>query len=226
MKTNFYYFIFLFLLMSCVSEKNSPEFIEKTTGRYLFNANEIIEIYFKESVLYAKWRGKDDIKPLKINDSSFYFKEINEKLIFISSPKTHIQLAEKREHEGVKYEFKKMKKGDKTPKEYFDSNQFDKALNSFLLIQKNDSLNAVIRESRLNRMGYNYLRENEFKKAIEIFKINVALYPKSSNVYDSLGDAYLSNKDTVKAVENYQKSLVFNNKNRNAIKALKKISKK
>ena len=226
MKTNYYYFIFLFLLMSCVSEKNSPEFIEKTTGRYLFNANEIIEIYFKESVLYAKWRGKEDIKPLKVNDSSFYFKEINEKLIFISSPKTYIKLAEKREHEGVKYQFEKMEEGEKTPKEYFDNHQFDKALNSFLLIQKSDSLNVVIRERNLNRMGYNYIRENEFKKAIEIFKINVALYPKSSNVYDALADAYLLDKDTIKAVENYEKSLVFNTDNRNAKRKLKKINKK
>ena len=226
MKTNFYYFIFLFLFISCVSEKNSPEFIEKTTGRYLFNANETIEIYFKESVLYAKWRGKEDIKPLKVSDSSFYFKEINEKLQFVFHPKTHIKLAEKREHEGVKYQFEKMDKGEKTPREYFDNDQFDKALSSFLRIQKKDSLNTVIKEHRINRMGYNYIRENEFKKAIEIFKINVALYPKSSNVYDSLADAYLLDKDTVNAVKYYNKSLEFNNNNRNAVRALEKINKK
>ncbi len=33
--------------------------------------------------------------PVKANDSSFYVKEMNEKLIFISLPEIHIELAEK-----------------------------------------------------------------------------------------------------------------------------------
>ncbi|MBE0424859.1 MAG: hypothetical protein IBX66_13150 [Lutibacter sp.] len=47
------------------------------------------------------------------------------------------------------------------------------------------------------------MREKNFELAIAIFKINVALYPKSSNVYDSLGEAYLKSGDTLKAIENY-----------------------
>ncbi len=151
---------------------------------------------------------------------------MNEKLHFAFKPKTHIKLAEKREHEGVKYHFKKLKKNEKTPKEYFDSNEFDKALESFLIIQKNDSLNPIIKENNLNRAGYNYVRVNKFIKAIEIFKINVALYPLSSNVYDSLGEAYLLNKDTVNAVKNYEKSLDLDNDNRNAERVLNRIYKK
>ena len=226
MKFRFYNFLILFLIFGCSSNKNSKEFEDKAKGRYLFNANEIIEIYFKESVLYAKWRGIEDIKPLKVNDSSFYFKEMNEKLQFVFTPTTHIKLAEKREHEGVKYHFRKLKKNEKTPKEYFDNDEFDKALESFLTIQKNDSLNPIIKEYSLNSAGYDYIRINDFKKAIEIFKINVALYPQSSNVYDSLGEAYLLNKDTINAVKNYEKSLDLDNDNRNAERILNRIYKK
>ncbi len=70
-------------------------FIIATTGRYLCNANEVLEVYFKEKVLFIKWRGKEDIQPLKVNDSVFYVQELNEKTMFISAPIMHIKLAEK-----------------------------------------------------------------------------------------------------------------------------------
>jgi hypothetical protein len=70
-------------------------FIIATTGRYLCNANEVLEVYFKEKVLFIKWRGKEDIQPLKVNDSVFYVQELNEKIMFISAPIMHIKLAEK-----------------------------------------------------------------------------------------------------------------------------------
>ena len=75
-------------------------------GKYLFNSNETIEVYFKDGILKITWRGKN-LKPIKVNDSSFYVKEINEKLVFMSKPEMHIELAEKREHKGEKFYFKK-----------------------------------------------------------------------------------------------------------------------
>ena len=37
-------------------------------GKYLFNSNETIEVYFKDGILKIKWRGKN-LKPIKVNDS-------------------------------------------------------------------------------------------------------------------------------------------------------------
>lgn len=216
----------LFVCFNCSSPKNSENFISSTTGRYLFNANEVLEVYFKEKKMFIKWRGKEDIQPLKVNDSSFYMKELNEKLLFKSSPKIHIKLAEKTEHKGVKYHFKKMKSGEKTPKEYFEAKEFNKALLAFKDIQKKDSLNPTIRQYSLNGTGYDYMNNRELDNAIEIFKINVVLYPKSSNVYNSLGEAYLRKKDTLKAVENLNKSLSINPENRSSKRLLKKITQK
>ena len=83
--------LFLVLcFLGCSSPGNSDTFIKETTGRYLFNVNEVLEVYYKEQVLFVKWRGREDIQPLKINDSSFYMKELNEKIIFITTPKPHI----------------------------------------------------------------------------------------------------------------------------------------
>ena len=74
------YVLLCFLLLyslGCSSSKNEDTFISNSTGRYLFNANEVLEVYFKEKVLLIKWRGKEGIQPLKVNDSVLYMKELN-----------------------------------------------------------------------------------------------------------------------------------------------------
>ena len=219
--------LFLVLCFSgCSSPGNSDTFIKETTGRYLFNVNEVLEVYYKEQVLFVKWRGREDIQPLKINDSSFYMKELNEKIIFITTLKTHIELDEKTEHKGVKYHFKKLDIGEKTPKEYFDAEDFENAKIGFMKIQKTDSLNPAIKQIVLSRVGYNYLNNKDFKKAIEILKINTLLYPSSSNTFDHLGDAYLKTKDTTNAIVNYTKALSINPENRGSLRMLNQISEK
>ncbi len=218
--------LLLFLLSNCTSQKNSEDFINSTSGRYLFNDNEVIEIYFKESILHAKWRGNDNIELLKVNDSSFYMKELNEKMIFISRPEMHIKLALKREHDSIQYHFRKMQINEKTPNEYFKAKEFDKALLAFKAIQKKDAKNYAIRQRTLNRLGYNYIRKRDYNAAIEIFKINTVLYPKSSNVFNSLGEAYFLKKDTISAIENFKKSLENNPENRNSKRFIKKLTTK
>ena len=226
MKKLSYLLILCILISSCTSQKNTEDFINATSGRYLFNANEVLEIYFEEAEMHAKWRGNDNIELLKVSDSSFYMKELNEKMIFVSNPTMHIELAPKTEHDGIIYHFDKMAKDDKTPDEYFQAKEYKKALTGYLNIQQKDSLNPTIRERTLNRLGYNYIRSNEDEKAIEIFKINSTLYPNSSNVYDALGDGYLAKKDTTNAIVYYQKALAINPENSNAKKAYKKLTAK
>ena len=49
-------------------------------------------------------------------------------------------------------------------------------------------------------------------------KTNVKLYPESSNVYDSLGEAYMKDGNKELAIKNYEKSLELDQKNDNAKK--------
>lgn len=221
MKKIFFLFTALVLLFSCSSDKNSQEFITKTTGNYLFNADEKISIYFKEKVLFVKWRGQD-IKPLKINDTTFYVQPLNEKIIFTQNS---IQLATKKEHKNQKFVFTKLAKGAKTPREHLLTNNYKKALEGYLKIKEKDSLNPVIQRRNLSKLGYKYLSNNDFKKSIMVFKITTVLYPKSSNSFDSLADAYLKKNDTIKAIENYKKALAINPENRGASRQLKKLTK-
>lgn len=225
MKNLLYPLFLITIVTSCTSTKNSETFMKATSGRYLFNANEVLEIYFENAEMHAKWRGNDDIELLKINDSAFYMKELNEKMLFVSKPKMHIELAEKTEHKGIKYNFKKMEFDEKIASEYFIDKEFDKALVAFKKIQQEDSLDPAIRERSINRLGYDFIRKDDFNSAIEIFKINAELYPRSSNVFNSLGEAYYLKKDTINALLNFKKSLAINPENRSSKQFMKKVTK-
>lgn len=209
------------LLTSCGDSKNSPEFMAAVSGNYLFNSDESIGISFEENEMRVNWRGKEDIKPLKVNDSTFYIKDMNEKFIFVMLPKVHIKLAKKREHKGRTYSFNKMLAGKKTPREYLLNKEYNKALEGYLAIQQKDSLDRTIREGTFNSLGYKMMNDKKVEIAIEIFKINTKLYPNSSNTYDSLGDGYWKLKDTANAVLSYKEALSINPENRKAIRFLK-----
>jgi CubicO group peptidase (beta-lactamase class C family) len=81
-------------------------------------------------------------------------------------------------------------------------------------------------ERTLNVMGYALLRQRKVKEAIEVFKLNVELFPQSGNPYDSLAEAYMVNGDKEPAIRNYEKSLELDPKNTNAVEMLKQLREK
>jgi len=80
-----------------------------------------------------------------------------------------------------------------------------------------------IPERSINALGYQLLNQKRLPQAIQIFQLNVELFPQSSNTYDSLAEAYMDNGDKELAIQNYQKSLDLDPKNTNAVDMLKKI---
>ena len=46
-------------------------------------------------------------------------------------------------------------------------------------------------EGELNGLGYTLLGMSDVSGAIRVFELNAQQYPESSNVFDSLGEAYL-----------------------------------
>lgn len=81
----------------------------------------------------------------------------------------------------------------------------------------------MLSESDLNTLGYQRLRENDVKDAITIFKLNVEMYPKASNPYDSLAESYLADGQNDLAIKNYRRSLELDPNNSNAVEMLKKL---
>ncbi len=81
------------------------------------------------------------------------------------------------------------------------------------------------KESELNTFGYQLLQNGNVDEAIKIFQLNVEAYPGSSNVYDSLAEAFMVKGDKENAIKNYKKSLELNPANKNAEEMLKQLQK-
>ncbi|MDC9723326.1 MAG: hypothetical protein PSN34_11250 [Urechidicola sp.] len=229
MKFKYVYIGLLLLFFSCSNPTNDAAFIDEVTGRYLFNHDSAIEVYFQENELFLKWNGAENIKPLKTDDSIFFVKEMNEKIQFLTNPEDgimYICLVPKEDNIKITFNYKKIGDDEKLPSEYFEAKEYTKALEGYLAIKEKDSLNPIIEEVRINRWGYNEIRDKNYDDAVEIFAMNVAMYPNSSNVYDSYGEALFYTGDTVAAIKNFKKSLSMDSGNRNAKRYLERLEKK
>lgn len=73
----------------------------------------------------------------------------------------------------------------------------------------------------LNVIGYEWLNDKQKPEAaIKFFEYAVKLMPNNYDLYDSLGEAYLENKDWKNSIKNYAKSLVLNPENENAVEKI------
>ena len=62
-------------------------------------------------------------------------------------------------------------------------------------------------EVLVNSLGYGFMSDGKLKLSEAAFDLNIKNYPKSFNVYDSKGDYYLAAKDSIKALELFEKAI-------------------
>lgn len=88
---------------------------------------------------------------------------------------------------------------------------------------KDDNENFSLSENDMNNLGYELLNKNMIDEALSVFRMNVVQFPKSSNVYDSYGEAWFKKGVKDSAIVHYKKSLELNPRNTNAVKYLKEM---
>jgi len=79
-------------------------------------------------------------------------------------------------------------------------------------------------ETEMNALGYAYLQAGATDAAIAVLEMNVAHFPESWNVYDSLGEACAAKGDRDRAVELYRRSVEINPGNTNGTAALARLT--
>lgn len=76
----------------------------------------------------------------------------------------------------------------------------------------------------LNRLGYSRLKKEEKPNwALELFKLNVKLFPEDGNLWDSLGEAYLKYNKKEEAIKSYTKAVELGSKD--SLKTLNELLK-
>lgn len=205
------------------SVEYSETFKKHTTGKYLYNADELILVYYEGNNLRLNWKG-GKIEPVTLEENEFFIPDMYKKFRFVEHPDTkewYLSIIDKDDDTKMTYDYVKVSEEFKTPSQHLESGNYEEALAGFLEIKQQDSLSSHINEWNFNRIGYRHIRNKEYDKAIGVLNMNTKLYPNSSNVYDSLADAYLISGDSALAYTNYKVALEKNTSNERAKQYIK-----
>lgn len=116
------------------------------------------------------------------------------------------------EYDGLRFLFSFYKMPNRIQSEIFDKNSKADAIADlsahYADISAHIGYTVLPPEDLVNEFAY-YLMQNQPEKAEALFALNVKNYPKSANVYDSMGDYYAAQKDKAQAIENYKKALAI-----------------
>jgi len=104
-----------------------------------------------------------------------------------------------------------------------DDKDIDAALEAFEKGKAGGAGSYFVDENEINQLGYRLVNAGKVPEAIKIFALNVREFPKSWNVYDSLGEAYAAHGDKELAIKNYEKSIELNPRNTNGAIILKRL---
>ncbi len=86
-----------------------------------------------------------------------------------------------------------------------------------------DSDAYSLNERDMNAMGYKLMGSGKVEEAAKVFELIIEDFPKSSNAYDSYGEALMTLGKNEDAIKNYRKSVELNPNNQNGIDFLKKL---
>ena len=232
MKTKILQLLVVLVISVSSCSKNieyTQAFKDQTAGKYLFNQDDVIEVFYENNKLFLKWRGATKIEPVVLDENEFFMVDMYKKLRFVAHPETkerYLSIIPQDNEDLITYDYLKVPNDYKTPSMYLKEKNYEKALVGFLLIKEKDSTSDFINERSFNSQGYNFIRDKAYEDAIEIFKINVALHATSDNVYDSLAEAYLLNGDSLNAHINFKKTLELNSGNKRAQNYIKSFENK
>lgn len=204
----------------------SEEEVAAIAGHYLYDKDQTVNIYEEDGRLFLKYlKGKLPEELVKIGENKYIRSSRTNIIRFLPHPESgelNLVFLEK-EADAPTFKFPRMAAEKKVPFQYIVEKNFPAALAAYQELKKNYPAEPFAQEAELNTLGYNLMFDDRIELAIDVFRINVALYPTSSNVYDSLGEAYLKNGNKRLAGQNYQKSLQLDGTNKNALKVLKEL---
>jgi CubicO group peptidase (beta-lactamase class C family) len=197
--------------------------LEAYSGRFKVNPDRVLTIANENGKLMSKPTGDPAFELLPISEGTFIRRDSSLKYEFLRSgaggPVESLQIVQG----GNSLSAKRISASELVPFELLQSGKFDKAINGYRQIKKDQPDNISVSEDRINNLGYSLLRQNKIEESIALLKLNVEFYPKAWNTYDSLAEAYMTTGKKDLAIANYRKSLELNPENGNGRAMLKKL---
>lgn len=196
--------------------------LDDYAGRFQVNPDRVLTILKEGGQLYAEPTQSPRLELFAVSETEFVRGDANVRYTFVRGTDGKVGSV-RIQFDGGNSDAPRMSKGVMIPYEMLMAGKATEAVEAYRKIKQEKPANNAVQEARLNDLGYALLQENKLADAIAIFKLNVELYPQSSNTYDSLGEAYMKNGDKELAISNYAKSLELDPKNKNAANMIEKL---
>ena len=105
----------------------------------------------------------------------------------------------------------------------FESDGQDGVSRAFERLVRDPEIVPEVTEPELNALGYGFMGAGQLPLALEVFRLNTVVYPNSSNVWDSFGEALMNDGQSEEAIRSYERSLELDPQNANATARLKTL---
>ncbi|MGE8293774.1 MAG: serine hydrolase, partial [Sphingobacterium sp.] len=193
-------------------------------GRYRADKYGLIKVYKENGKLMAIQNLDTPVELIKVGVDTFAMHDWDFKMAFVKNKATGKQeLVQVLRDKTIHARNPKLNAGDVIPLELILGGQFERGVKAYQRAKQEDSEHRLLSEGFLNGTGYELLSQKKLTQAIDVFRVNTILYPKSENVYDSLAEAYLKAGQRGKAKQNYIKLLEINPKNEKVSKILETL---
>jgi len=183
--------------------KLAPEELAVLAGRYRLDADTVLIVTASGAGLDVKVPLGHEFSLVPVSKRSFVRRDEETRYAFERRPDGGAELViSGKTDSGVA---PRVDPRMRVPAEDLLDGKLDEALAGYKKIQAADPKGSAVSEQRFNQLGYGFLQEKDYPKAIAVFRLNTQLYPGSANTYDSLGEALEKSGDTAGAIAAYKK---------------------
>ena len=145
--------VVLTLVVSCAnSVEYSEAFKNETAGKYLYNPDELILVYYDGNKLRLNWKG-GVIEPVTLEENEFFVPDMYKKFRFVQNTETKerfLSIVDEEDQEKISYDYLKVSDSYKTPSQHLKDGDYEAALAGYLEIKKQDSTSSYINERDFN----------------------------------------------------------------------------
>ena len=189
-------------------------------GKYLVRGYDYLELFEQDGQLMYKDGPEEEASPMvKVTDSTYIVRRFDVLFQFKNNAETdlmemHLLRTSNLENRGT---YQQIAANTQLPLDFLIDGEYQAGLEAFQELMQTNAEDPMVNENNMNRMGYRFLEQEKLQIARDIFKVNIALYPESFNVYDSYAEACMLMGDNEEAILNYQKSYDLNPENTHAL---------
>ncbi|MGV3636988.1 MAG: serine hydrolase, partial [Flavobacteriales bacterium] len=191
------------------------------TGRYRIGSDDLVMVTSREGKLFRQPLQEEAQELVHIGGNVFVSRMDDRFRKFVQDSTGAMTIRVMDVLDATSYgTLRRMKDDEHIPFEAIERGDRDAAVRAYSALNPTD---PAVNEEWLNNLGYQLMNEGKVKQGQDVFFVNMQLYPKSANVYDSYAEACLKLGDKSEALRNYKRAMAMNPQNANAARIVAEL---